>query len=187
MAIVSLPVDDVELTSELLFEEDLMVIAPVGHPLATRDRVDLRQLSEHELLLEPPSTTFRDDLDAQAAAVGVELRAQAEVDGIRLLATLAFEGYGPAVLPASAHSRISAGGWKRVELDGVVSRSVGVVARRRGLPSAPARAFREVLTRVIAEQASRQPGIRASAVLRVNRELSPDWPPTPRTGPATGR
>jgi DNA-binding transcriptional LysR family regulator len=165
MAIVSLPVDDAELSEERLFEEDLMVIAPVGHPLTAHDRVSLRELSEHELLLEPPSTTFRDDLDAQAAAIGVELRAQAEVDGIRLLATLAFEGYGPAVLPASAHSRISAGGWKRIELDGVVSRSVGIVARRRGLPAAPARAFREVLTRVVAEQAPQQPGIRARAGL----------------------
>jgi LysR family hydrogen peroxide-inducible transcriptional activator len=107
------------------------------------------------------------------------------VDGIRLLATLAFEGYGPAVLPASAHSRTSSGGWKRVELDGVVSRSVGIVARRRGLLSAPARAFREVLTRVVAEQAPLQPGIRAGSSGPVSRERDRGWRPTPRTAPAT--
>jgi LysR family hydrogen peroxide-inducible transcriptional activator len=185
MAVVALPVDDAELTSELLFEEDLMVIAPIGHPLAAHDRVSLRELSQYELLLEPPSTSFRDDLDAQAATIGVQLQAQAEVDGIRLLATLAFEGYGPAVLPASAHSRTSSGGWKRVELDGVVSRSVGIVARRRGLLSAPARAFREVLTRVVAEQAPLQPGIRAGSSGPVSRERDRGWRPTPRTAPAT--
>jgi LysR family hydrogen peroxide-inducible transcriptional activator len=173
LAVVALPVADPDLTEEVLFEEDLMVIAPIDHPLARYDRVTLADLAAHELLLEPHHTSFRDNLDAQAAAAGVTLQARAEVDGMRLLASLAFEGFGAAVLPASAHSRISAGGWKRIEVDGVRGRSVGIVAPRRGLPSAPVRAFREVLTRVVAEQAPAQPGIRIGG-----RRLS--------TGPGSG-
>ena len=180
LAVVALPVDDPDLAEEVLFEEDLMVIAPVDHPLAAHDRVNLAQLAEHDLLLEPPLTSFRDNLDTQAAAAGVTLKARAEVDGIRLLASLAFEGFGVAVLPASAHSRISAGGWKRVEIDGVRGRAVGIIAPRRGLPSAPVRAFREVLTRVVADLAPAQPGIRLGG-RRLSTGPGPGSRPTPRT------
>ncbi|MGH9242870.1 MAG: LysR family transcriptional regulator [Acidimicrobiales bacterium] len=162
LAVVALPVDDADLTEELLFEEDLMLIAPLHHPLAAHERVTLAELAGYKLLLEPPGTTFRDDIDSQAAGAGATLQAKAEVDGMRLLASLAFEGYGPAILPSSAHGRASRGGWKRVEVDGVTGRSVGIVDRKRGLPSAPTRAFREVLIRVVSEQAPFQPGIKAA-------------------------
>jgi DNA-binding transcriptional LysR family regulator len=186
LAVVALPVGDPDLTEEVLFEEDLMLIAPLGHPLAGHDRVTLAELARHDLLLEPPHTSFRDNLDAQAAAAGVTLRARAEVDGMRLLASLAFEGFGVAVLPSSAHSRVSAGGWKRVEIDGVRGRAVGIVAPRRGLPSAPVRAFREVLTRVVAEQAPAQPGIRLGG-RRLSTGPGSGSGPRPRTEPRPPR
>jgi LysR family hydrogen peroxide-inducible transcriptional activator len=110
----------------------------------------------------------------------VTLRARAEVDGMRLLASLAFEGFGAAILPASAHSRISDGGWKRIDVDGVRGRSVGIVAPRRGLPSAPVRAFREVLTRVVAEQAPAQPGLKTGG-RRLSTAPGSGSSPTPRT------
>lgn len=159
LAVVALPLASTELETETLFSEDLIVVAPRDHPLAERDRVTLAELSEHELLLSSTGTAFRDDLEVQAAAGGFTLRTKAEVDGMRLLASLAFEGFGAAVLPASAATRAAGGEWKRVPLDGVVGRSVGLAHRRRGLPSAPARALREVLFRVIQEQAPAQLGI----------------------------
>jgi DNA-binding transcriptional LysR family regulator len=160
LAVVALPVNDREIDTEPLFEEDLMVVAPLDHPLAEFDRVTLAQLTEHEVLVEPPGTAFRDDLDRQAAGAGLTLRTKAEVDGMRLVASLAFEGFGAAVLPSSAATRVAGDGWKRVEIEGVVGRSVGVARRRRGLPSAPARALREVLIRTVAQEAPRQPGVR---------------------------
>jgi len=137
------------------------VIAPLDHPLAAEDRVTLAQLAEHDLLLEPPGTAFRDDLDAQASVVGVTLTTKAEVDGMRLVASLAFEGFGAAVLPASAAPRLNTGSrpWKIVGVDGLTRRSVGLVRRRRGLPSAPARALTDVLRRTVAAEAEHQAGI----------------------------
>ena len=77
---------------------------------------------------------------------------------MRLLASLAFEGFGAAVLPASAVPRWYPGDFRTVTVDGAPGRSVGLARRRRGLPSAPARALREVLFRVVEEQAPLQPG-----------------------------
>lgn len=164
LAVLALPVHDSDVDSEPLFEEELLVIAPLDHPLASKDRVTLRQLAEHDLLLEPPGTAFRDDLDAQATDAGVTLTTKAEVDGMRLVASLAFEGFGAAVLPASAAPRdYSSGRWKVVRVDGLTRRSVGLVRRRRGLPSAPARALTDVLRTTVASAAADQPGVYGSA------------------------
>jgi len=162
LAVVALPVHDPDLESEHLFEEDLLVIAPDDHPLAEHERVTLAQLAEHELLLEPPGTAFRDDVDAQARLAGVTLQPKAEVDGMRLVASLAFEGFGAALLPASAAPRWLTGGWNVVGVDGLTGRTVGLVRRRRGMPSAPARALVDVIRSVVAEEAEHQPGIRTS-------------------------
>jgi DNA-binding transcriptional LysR family regulator len=159
LAVVALPVHDADIETETLFEEALVVVAPPAHPLYGLERISVHELADCELLLEPPGTAFRDDLDRQANALGLTLKTKAEVDGMRLVASLAFEGYGAAVLPASAVPRWYPGDFTTVTVEGVVGRTVGLARRRRGLPSAPARALREVLLDVIREEAPQQPGI----------------------------
>lgn len=159
LAVVNLPINEPELVSEPLFEEDRLVIAPVGHPLAGRGSVTLRELAEHPLLLEPTGTSFRDALDAEATAVGVVLHPQAEVDGLRLITSLAFQGFGAAIIPATAAPPWLQGDWDRVSVDGLARRSVGLTQRRRGLPSAPARAVHDLVLRVVAEEAAGLDGV----------------------------
>jgi LysR family hydrogen peroxide-inducible transcriptional activator len=157
LAVVNLPIHDVDLMAEALFEEDHLLVAPPGHPLHGRPSVALADLAGVPLLLEPQGTGFRDHLDSQAAQVGVTLVAQAEVDGMRLLASLAFGGFGACILPASAAPGDEHPGW-RTALEGIERRAVGLARRRKGLLSAPARALREVLAGVISTQ-TLEPGI----------------------------
>jgi len=78
LAVVNMPVNDPELMVEPLFDEDRILVAPTSHPLAKQDRVTLADLAQHELLLEAKGTSFREELDAEAADQGVELLAKAE-------------------------------------------------------------------------------------------------------------
>ena len=164
LAVVNLPVDDPDVVAEELFDEDLLLIAPTDHPLATRGSVTLAELADYPLLLGAPGTVLRNDLDAEVARAGVRLRAQAEIDGVRLMASLAFEGFGAAILPATAVPGWLEGNWKRVSVAGLPRRKVGLARRRRGLPSAPARALSEVIMDVIADQGQSQPGLHLIAV-----------------------
>ena len=159
LAVLSIPTLDNDLVDEALFEEDRIVIAPDQHPLAQLTRVSIADLAAYELLLGPPGTAFRDELDAEATRAGVVLRPQAEVDGLRLIATLAFQGYGAAIVPATAAPRWLEGKWKRVSVDGLPRRHVGLAQRRRGRPSTPVRALRESLLEVVQNQGPAMEGV----------------------------
>ena len=159
MAIVNTPVVEAGLESEPLFDEERIIVAPTDHPLADRGTINVADLAEHPVMLTPRGTTFRDAIDQELATVGVRLTAAAEVDGLRLLASLAYQGYAPALLPASAVSGYPDGDWSLVHVEGLARRSVGLVRNRRTTPSMPIRAAREVVLDVIREIAPHQPGI----------------------------
>jgi DNA-binding transcriptional LysR family regulator len=163
LAVVNLPVTHPDVASQQLFDEEHVLVVPEGHPLSERETVDLSELASQPLLMEPCGTGFRDDLEADAARAGITLAAEAEIDGMRLLASLAFEAFGVAVLPATAvlmHE--AAGPWRRIPLTGCTPRSVGVAVPRRGRLSAPARAVRDVLVDVVRREAPRNPGLRVA-------------------------
>lgn len=160
IAVVNLPVVDPDTDVEILFEEEHVVLAPTGHPLAAFDRLSLGDLAEVPLLLEPPGTGFRDDLEADAHRAGVVLVAQAEVDGMRLLASLAHQGFGAAILPASAIVDWSDGDGHRIPLEGTTPRAVGIAQPRRGRLSAPARAVVELIREVVDAEVPSRPGLR---------------------------
>lgn len=163
LAVVNLPVDETELMVEPLFDEDRVLIAPAGHPLYARESVELAELVDHELLLEAPGTPFRDVLDQAAADLGVRLRPKAEFDGMRLLASLVFSGYGAGIVPASAAPPSAAGDWRRVQVPGVPGRAVGLVRRRRGLPSAAHRVVADAVRAVVTGSDDRPDGIHPAA------------------------
>lgn len=147
-AIVNLPQGSPDLVEHPLFDEDLILVLPTDHALAGRSIVDLQDLDGLELLLPAPGTAFRVEIDQACRDAGVTLMARAELDGVRLMASLAVRGLGPAILPATGATegvmRLS-----RATVAGLPRRKVGVVLRRRGRPSAPARATLELLESVV--------------------------------------
>lgn len=159
LAVVNLPVVHQDVTTEPLFDEDRIVVAPDAHPLASLDEVTFAELADHLLLLEPPGTAFRDELDREAAAAGIVLKPRAEVDGLRLIATLAFQGFGAAIVPATAAPAWLDGQWRRVAIRGLDRREVGLARRQSGLLSAPARALRETVHAVVASEGERFDGV----------------------------
>lgn len=149
LAVVNLPVDDPDVDTEVLFTEERIIVAPLDHPLAAHERVTIADLGDHEILLPPQGTAFRDEIDTDARRAQVELTTRAEVDGLRLLTSLAFQGFGPALVPASAAPSWLEGDWKRVAVEGLSPRIVGLAFRRRSAPSAPTRTMADVIRRAV--------------------------------------
>jgi hypothetical protein len=133
--------------------------------------VSLKALADTPLLLPLPGTVFRADLDAAVASAGVQLLARAEVDGTRLIASLTFEGWGPAILPATAVPSYLRDRYALVKLPELPRQLIGVVQRATGLPSAPVRALLDLLSEIVLDPALTPEG------------LSPIVPDTPARPP----
>ena len=164
LAVSTLPAADDDLSGEALFDEDLVLVVARHDPLANRELIDLAELHAIPLLLPMPGTAFRRELDTLLGTGrpgGRSLTAKAELDGVRLIASLTFEGHGPAILPATAIPEYLADRWVPVSLRGLPRRKVGIITRRRGLLSAPARAMRQLLREALETQldGSGRPGV----------------------------
>ncbi len=162
-AVVNLPVDEPDLTVEPIFEEDMLLLVRTGDPLAGRSEVTLAELADHRLLLPAPGTGLRQEIDAEAAREGIQLEPMAEIDGVRLLTSLALDGFGATIVPATALPNWLASDWVRVPVSGLAPRQVGLARRRRAALSPPARAVADVLREVVRTRGPRQSGVRVLA------------------------
>ena len=158
-AILHLPIDEPELQVDALFAEDLLLLAHSRFGVSESERVSLKELAKIPLLLPPRGTALRRIIDRATAANDVELQAMAEIDGVRLMASLALEGYGPAIVPATSVPRGAKGDFRRIAVPELPRRVVGWVQRRRPAPGIPTRSLLAVLRDVIEVQGPKQPGV----------------------------
>jgi DNA-binding transcriptional LysR family regulator len=157
-AIINLPLDTPDLLVEPLFGEDRVIVAPSSHPLAARPHRVARP--------RPPSTTCCSRRRARRSATSStwwpphrgRAAAQAEVDGMRLLASLAFQGFGAAIIPSGAAPSYVGGEWTIVAVDELAPRSVGSSGEPARCCRARPRA-REAVIDVVAEQLAVRAGI----------------------------
>jgi LysR family hydrogen peroxide-inducible transcriptional activator len=162
-AVVHLPVDDPEVQVEALFAEDLVLLVNNEHPLAGRESISISELAEHSLLLPPAGTALRRVLDRAARAHGATLTAQTEIDGVRLLTSLAYDGFGAAIVPATAMPRWVTGPFSRIAVPELPRRVVGWAQRRRPQPNPATRAVRAATRELVAARGDRQPGVHVDA------------------------
>src|SRR5438874_4463124 len=124
LAVVNLPIPPTatDLTAGPLFDEDLVLVVDPDHPLAKKKRVTMADLDGMALLLPAPGTAFRMEIDDASKAAAVTIVPRAELDGVRLMASLTFEGHGPAILPATALPAWLRDRWQLVMVDGLPRR-----------------------------------------------------------------
>lgn len=158
-ALVHVPIVEENLDVREMFAEELFLLAPTHHVLADRTSISLVELAEHPILLAPRGTAQRRIIDRAAANQGVSLQSQTEIDGVRLMASLVFEGFGAAIVPASAVPGWLTGDFVRVSMPELPRRVVGWVQRPRPRPNRATLAVRDRAFHVVERHGPRQPGI----------------------------
>lgn len=158
-AVLHLPVDEPQLIIEPLFAEELVVLAPPDHALAAFDSLTIADLARHPLLLSPPGSALRRVIERATRAAGVDLQIQAEVDGVRLLATLAIDGYGASIVPATAVPKSTARRFATVRVPELPPRVVALAYPRRPEPGHATKALFGVLHECLADFATDEPGV----------------------------
>ncbi len=141
LAVVGLPLDPSDATITPLFSEDYALVVPNGNRLSDQpDPLDAATVASQPILLPPARTSIRREIDAWFAQHRVTPIIQAEIDGLRLLTSLCFAGYGPGIVPATAIPGWIQGEWTARTLAGIGRRRVGLARRRRGQPTMAATA-----------------------------------------------
>lgn len=93
---------DREITGSPLLEDRLCAFAPLGHLLARRDSVNLRDLVQHPLILTARDSSVRDILDRALRSEKLLLSPAFEVNHMSTAVGLVRAGLGIAVLPEAA-------------------------------------------------------------------------------------
>lgn len=150
IAVLAWPVLAPELVETDLFSEDLVVIVDKKHPIArTKKAISLAELTQYELLLPLTGTPIRREIDEACLAQGVQLKPLIEVDGLRTIASMTFDGHGPSILPATMLSQHLRDKFVAVHIEHIAKRRVSFVSRRFGFPAAPVRAIQALLIDVV--------------------------------------
>ncbi len=160
VAVVTLPVHSDELSTSALFQEDLVLVLRADHPLHDAPTpVPLGDLAGLDLLLPAPGTPLRDELDAAARAAGVTLHPSMELDGLRMIASLTFDGHGPSILPATGVPPHVSDQFGLLRIQGLPPRRVGVALRGPGAPAAPTRVVIDLLHQTVHDREVAPPGL----------------------------
>jgi LysR family transcriptional regulator, transcription activator of glutamate synthase operon len=128
-----------------LFEEELVVIAPLDHPLARAKRVRVERLAGEPLVTYAPGSALRDALLALAPGG----RVVAEVDELETVRELTARGLGVSLMPRS----VAASHGDRLAIRPLSPRHalpLSLVWRVGERPTPAAQAFREHVLRTCA-------------------------------------
>lgn len=157
LIIISLPFDEAGVLTRPLYDEEFVVLMPVGHPWQARARIDIADLGEANLLLLGPGHCFRDQvLDAcprcrQSAAAAGTLQRNLEGGSLETIRLMVASGVGVTVLPCTA-----CGGDGYIARDALCARPFSGEAPKRRIALAWRRSFpRGQAVEVIAEAVRR--------------------------------
>lgn len=143
--VVSLPVRDARLTVEPIHRDQLVLVAPAGHPLAGRGTVRIEELAKYPLLL-PSHGRRREQLDELFRVREVCPRVAMEVESSEMLKRYVGVGLGVGFLPrTNVEEEEGSGALSVLTLEGVrLARDLALVFRKDRQLSRAAQEFLEI-------------------------------------------
>lgn len=154
LGIVNQPNYSEEFAFRSLFEEEYMLVVSSRSPLAQKASVTVADINGMELIVPPKGIPLRDLLDTLAKRNNVTFKIVAEVDGIRLISSMAFDGYASAIIPATAVPHHLRDSWVTVPMRDLPKRKIGISKRKRSLDSAPTLALISLLDEIFSSNNS---------------------------------
>lgn len=157
VGLVTTPVEHDDLSVMPLYEEEIVLVVPVDHPLAERRGVRLEHLREISLILFPRGSGFRAYLDQTFAGLGLAPPVKMETDSVEAIKAFVAAGLGASFLPLPAvEVEIREGALARpvVAKLPVLTRETSAIYRRDRYRTAGARGFLSLLAEKRATQGS---------------------------------
>jgi DNA-binding transcriptional LysR family regulator len=140
------------LETSLLYQDELILVAPPGHPLARNSRIPVERLAETRLILFDRTSSYYDMTNAVVRPAGIAPLGVMELDNIDAAKQMVGQGLGVALLPMTAvANELATGALRSIVLDGVppITRNIVAVRRRdAGQPSTTLQGFLDILSAI---------------------------------------
>jgi DNA-binding transcriptional LysR family regulator len=114
LALLTLPVDDPALTSVPVLREELMLVMPAGHPLASKDSVGVEALVGQPFIVFEQGSNTRRTLDEFFVREQIKPKIVTESENVEIIKSMVASGLGVAIVPFQSVERETRGGSLKV-------------------------------------------------------------------------
>jgi DNA-binding transcriptional LysR family regulator len=130
-----------------IYNDEMVLVAHPNHSLARRNRVTLQDVVETGLIAYPARSVTRGRIERVFIENGLSLNATMEISSPEAIKRLTQAGLGASILPRPVVAPEVGKGALRIIRTGSIrfQRTIGMVFRRDGLLSPPAREFIEMV------------------------------------------
>jgi DNA-binding transcriptional LysR family regulator len=166
LGLLTLPVDDHALAAEPVIREELLLVTPSGHKLASSKVVSPAALVRQPFILFESGSNTRRVIDEFFARADVKPRVVAETENVEIIKSMVASGLGISIVPFQSVARETRGGSlsvARIQGEDMV-RETGWVHLRSERTPRMVREMMDTLTRIMPRlKLSQQPQKRAHA------------------------
>jgi DNA-binding transcriptional LysR family regulator len=129
--VVSLPAKDSRLHVEVIHKDELVLVVPAGHPLASSEKLSLHQVAKHKLLV-PTQGRRREALHQMFLQKKLTPRIAMELDSNELMKRLILADMGIGFLPRiNVLDELRQGLLRAITVEGVeLSRDLALISRQ---------------------------------------------------------
>jgi LysR family transcriptional regulator, carnitine catabolism transcriptional activator len=157
-----------ELMAEPLMTDTLVLVCPVGHPLAARRQVPWRELSGQPFIALTHDNSVGQLINEALGGAGVDMHPAYEVAHLWTVVGMVDAGLGVAVLPSYATPIAQMYRIRTVPLvEPSIRRETSFLTRRGVMLSPAAAGFREFFKQYVSQWESRTRPVRGKAAARV--------------------
>jgi DNA-binding transcriptional LysR family regulator len=142
LAVLALDEEDGRFRFQTLWSDDMVLVVPIGHPLAARSRVELEDLAEHPLTVVMQYQPILSKLADEMKRRGLALPRSKTLANVNTLMGLLDAGMGITLLPRSMGRRDEGLRHAIVEIEGLtLRRSYGIALPHKAKLSTAAQSF----------------------------------------------
>jgi DNA-binding transcriptional LysR family regulator len=146
LGLVSYPLSNREITAVPWRNEKMVVAMPPEHELESLKRITPARLDGKAFVAFDEDLPIRKDIDAYLRENGAEVQATMHFDNLQMIKEAVMLGRGVSIVPyVVIEKEVAEGRLRAAELSPSLVRPLGVIHRRNGKMSRPARAFLELL------------------------------------------
>ncbi|MDN5387685.1 MULTISPECIES: LysR family transcriptional regulator [Bacillus] len=134
LAVCSTPAMGTDLYFEPLYAEELVVLLPEGHPAGNNERIHLKDLREHRLLITANNCTYRKKVEIAFQELPGSQMNTMEIGSMTALKNYVAAGLGVALIPKSIVSPPPPGTIVRFIGDDPISVTFGILCKTASFP-----------------------------------------------------